>query len=74
MEKIRKYIERFNRTTTINQHYAISAGEINSFKHAIDANPFEYLVLLYEYGFAKGYRAAVAKKKKTTRNETKKSA
>lgn len=74
MEKIRKYVERFNRTITTNPRYEICVGEINAFKHAIDASPFENLVLLFDYGYAKGFRAAIANQKKQTKNKEKKSA
>lgn len=74
MEKIRKYVERFNRTTNTNLSHKICTGEIDAFKHAIDASPFENLVLLFDYGFAKGYRAAIADQKKQTKNKEKKSA
>jgi len=64
MEKIKKYLEIFFKSNTKNEKYQLRADELTACKDAIEINPFEAIVTLFNYGYAKGYRAALSEMKK----------
>ena len=66
MEKIKKYVERFFKNNAKNRNYALSTGEVIAFANELqDTNKLFYTILaLFNYGYAKGYRAALAEMKK----------
>lgn len=69
MEKIKKYVERFRKQTAKNCRYGLKRDEfldlIHEVKHTEDTQEsFDFVTLLFNFGYAKGYRAAKAEKKK----------
>lgn len=63
IEKMKKYIER----TKLNKSpsYQMSVCEILSLSHATAETPTDAVCLAFEYGRAKGYRAAKAEGRAT---------
>lgn len=69
MDKIKKYVERFFKGGRCNPHYVMRADEMIDVMDNIiasrDANSsFPIICTLFNYGYAKGYRAALAEMKK----------
>ncbi|MBD5553940.1 MAG: hypothetical protein HDQ95_00955 [Roseburia sp.] len=69
MEKIRKYVERFFSTTKKNSQYGMSFKEMESGMNEVfrvmDANgAFAIITTFFNFGYAKGYLAAMAEMKK----------
>ena len=64
MKKIKKYVENFFKTNSGNARYQMYATEMEACKNAMIINPFDTINTLFNYGYAKGYRAAVAEMKK----------
>ncbi len=69
MQKIRDYIDRFFRKTKKNQNYTMKIDELFVFMNEIidskDSNGALHAVnLLFNFGYVKGYRAALAEMKK----------
>ncbi|MFG6369554.1 MAG: hypothetical protein K1W16_14300 [Lachnospiraceae bacterium] len=64
MEKIRKYVERFFKTHKDNMKYQIYTSDAMAVAKEMRINPLETVVTLFDYGYAKGYRAAMAEMKK----------
>lgn len=69
MDKIRKYVERFFKSRECNSHCVMNANEIidvmNKILSSEDANSLLPIIcMLFKYGYAKGYRAAMAEMKK----------
>ncbi len=69
MEKIKKYVERFFQNQGKNSRYEMSFDEIEQGMEEIfcikDANGAFYIITtFFNFGYAKGYRAAMAKMKK----------
>ena len=64
MEKIRKYVKRFFKTNSGNERYQIYTKDIRAIKEEMDIDPFDALTTLFDYGYAKGYRAALSEMKK----------
>lgn len=68
MEKIKKYVEKFFKTSKRNIRYSITLGECKAVMAAIkSSDEFDGLFIIgdaFEFGYAKGYRAALAEMKK----------
>jgi len=64
MKKIKKYVENFFKTNKGNEKYQIYAPEMAAVYDAMKINPFDAISTLFDYGYAKGYRAALAEMKK----------
>lgn len=64
MDKIKKYIDGFLKKNKMNIRYGMSFKEGFSCVHAAEADPLETVVTVFEYGYAKGYRAALAEIRK----------
>lgn len=69
MDKMKKYVERFLSTTKKNPEYGMSFSQlesgINEVICAIDANgAFSIINTIFNFGYAKGYRAAMAEMKR----------
>lgn len=69
MESIRKYINIFFGKTQKNKHYTMRTDEMFEFINAItnsrDTNDrFRIICDLFNFGYVKGYRAALAEMKK----------
>ncbi len=68
MEKIKKYIERFFKSTKMNIRYSISLEECKAIAESIRSkDEFDGLFAVgdaFEFGYVKGYRAAKAEMKK----------
>ena len=64
MEKIKSYVDRFLKTNKMKRSYELSSLEIISFMketNGADTNKlFSMICTLFDYGYAKGYRAALA--------------
>lgn len=64
MQKIKKYVENFFKTNAVNARYQLYVDEIEACKDSMKADPFRTICTLFNYGYAKGYRAAQAEMKK----------
>lgn len=68
MEKITKYVERFFATRKKNIRFGIKTDECADFvrevRKANFSDAFSMASKLFSYGYAKGYRAALAEMKK----------
>lgn len=69
MEPIKKYVERFFAKTRKNKEYGLSFDEMEQSMEEVftvaDANgAFKIVTTLFDFGYAKGYRAAMAEMKK----------
>ncbi len=69
MEKIKKYINRFFGKTRKNQNYTMRSDELLAFMEEIMGSrepngAFVAAGTLFDFGYAKGYRAALAEMKK----------
>lgn len=69
MDKIKKYVERFFSSTKKNSEYGTSFSELESGMSevicATDANgAFSIINTIFNFGYAKGYRAAMAEMRK----------
>lgn len=72
MDKIKKYVERFFKGGRCNPRYEMKYGEVTDVMASIissrDANQsLPIICTLFNYGYAKGYRAAQAEMKKKAR-------
>ena len=63
MKKIKKYVENFFKTNSGNARYQMYADEMTACKDAMIINPFDTINTLFNYRYAKGYRAAQAEMK-----------
>lgn len=68
MEKIKKYVERFFKGTKRNIRYMISTGEceeiVSTIQNSDGWDAISAACKAFDYGYAKGYRAAMAEMKK----------
>ena len=64
MEKIKKYIDRFRSGREISEKYDMKATEWFALREAASRNALEAIVDAFTFGYAKGYRAALAEMKK----------
>lgn len=68
MDRIRNYIGRFLKTNKMNRAYELSTREMIIFFNEMgnaDGNKFCCAICtLFDYGYVKGYRAAMAEMKK----------
>ena len=68
MDKIRKYIQRFFKTTKRNLKYSVSVEECEEVVDTIkNQDEFDGIFILgdfFDFGYAKDYRAAMAEMKK----------
>ncbi len=68
MDKIRKYVQKFFKTTKRNIRYMISAGEceeiVSTIQNSDGWDAISAACKTFDYGYAKGYRAALAEMKK----------
>lgn len=60
IEKIRQYIERTNIMPGIQNRYPMRWAEMMTLKASSPGNVADILLLAFDYGMAKGYRAAKA--------------
>jgi len=66
IEKIKRYIERTGISEKTAHNYAIGTAKIGVFFDALGTDWFDAICTIYNYGRAKGYRAAKAKMKEAT--------
>ena len=69
MEKIKKYVEKFFKGGKCNPHYGMKYNEMTDVMNKIissgDASSsLPIICTLFNYGYAKGYRAALSEMKK----------
>lgn len=68
MDKIKKYVDRFIATVKVNDKYDMSATELLALaKRAIGGDALNTASITFNFGYAKGYRAAMAEIKKKGR-------
>ncbi len=60
IEKMKRYIERTDMKIKASSPYQINIREALELAHQAHANPYDAVSLAFEYGKAKGYRAAKA--------------
>lgn len=64
MDKIEKYVARFFKKNRRNPYYVLYTGEIIKLAVRCGAKLPDTIVLTFDYGYAKGYRAALAEIRK----------
>lgn len=64
MDKIKRYVENFLKSHKMSEKYKICVSEMDACKNAMSVDPFRTICTLFNYGYAKGYRAAVAELEK----------
>lgn len=64
MDKIKRYVEDFLKTTKVKEKDQLYTNEMDACKKAMTVDPFRTICTLFNYGYAKGYRAAVAEMEK----------
>lgn len=64
MDKIKRYVEDFLKTAKVKEEDQLHTNELDACKKAMAVDPFRTLCTLFNYGYVKGYRAAVAEMKK----------
>lgn len=64
MDKIRNYVNRFLKSNKMNDRYCIYLNEIGACIRAFAEKPADTICTVFDYGYAKGYRAAMAEMKK----------
>ncbi len=64
IEKMQRYIARAKMPSDPKDNYCFCLGELNAIERFAKADSFNALCLLFEYGRAKGYRAAKAEVRK----------
>lgn len=64
MQKIEDYIKNFKKHNKVNEHYDMRGAELFAIIAEIKTDTFKTVVSLFEFGYAKGYRAAMAEMKK----------
>ena len=64
MEKIKEYVENFKKHNKMNEHYTMRGAELFATIDEAKTDAFRAVVSLFEFGYAKGYRAALAEMKK----------
>lgn len=68
MDKIKKYVERFFKDKPGDRNYSLTVDEMVAFmeevQYADGDGLFRAIVSLFNYGYAKGYRACKAEMKK----------
>lgn len=64
MDKIKRYVDNFLKTHKISEKYEIHVSEMDACINAMSVGPFRTICTLFDYGYAKSYRAAVAEMEK----------
>lgn len=64
MQKIRDYVENFKKHNKMNEHYTMRGSELFATIDEVKTDAFRTVVSLFEFGYAKGYRAAMSEMKK----------
>ncbi len=65
MDKIKKYISNFSKEHEENRRFTMSISEILEAVNAVKGGkPAEVISYIFSYGYAKGYRACQAERKK----------
>lgn len=71
MDKIKKYVERFFKNKPEDRNYSLTVEEMfalfEEIQSADDDGLFWAITSLFNYGYAKGYRACKAEMKKKAR-------
>ncbi len=65
IEKMKRYIERAKVPEQSSSAYDILLGELHAMGNFAHSDLYSALLLLFEYGRAKGYRAAKAERRAT---------
>jgi len=64
MKKIKKYVDRFIATVKVNDKYDMGSSEWRTLSEkAMEGGAVDAVRLSFRYGYAKGYRAAMAEQK-----------
>ena len=63
MESIKKYVENVKKRNKMNEHYTMRGAELFAVVDEVKTDTFKTIVSLFEFGYAKGYRAALAEMK-----------
>lgn len=63
MDKIQRYVERFIEKVKVNRRYDMNTMEWTELVNS-NQNRYEVIATTFHFGYAKGYRAAMAEMKK----------
>ena len=65
MDKIKRYVNRFIEKVTVNDRYDMSALELKTLAEgASSGNALDAISITFNFGYIKGYKAAMAEMKK----------
>ncbi len=64
MESIEKYVENFKKRKKMNMNYTMRGEELFAVAKEAEKDTFHTIVSVFDFGYAKGYRAAMAEMKK----------
>ncbi len=64
MDKIKRYVENFLKTHKMKEEDQLYTNEMDACKKAMSVDPFRTICTLFNYGYAKGYHAAVVEMEK----------
>ena len=65
MDKIKRYVDRFIKKVAVNDRYDMSALELKILaQRVISGNVLDTISLTFNFGYIKGYKAAMAEIKK----------
>lgn len=65
MEKIKRYVDRFIEKVTVNDRYDMSALELETLAQgASSGDVLNTISITFNFGYIKGYKAAMAEMKK----------
>lgn len=64
MERIKKYVDRFLKNSKIKREYDMKTGTLIEIVNNFQCDPCGITLLLFRYGYAKGYRACQSEQKR----------
>lgn len=64
MDKIKRYVDRFIQKVTVNDRYDMKTMEWIALANS-DQNRYDVIGTTFNFGYARGYRAAIAEMKKS---------
>ena len=66
MDKIKRYVDRFIQKVTVNDRYDMSALELKTLAQgASSGDVLDTISITFNFGYIKGYRAAMAEVRKS---------
>lgn len=60
LEKMKQYIDRTRISSSIHMRYCLTLKDIQALYDCMGFDAFDSICMAFDYGLAKGYRAAIA--------------